>query len=183
MAEPYIGEIRLFPFDYAPRGWALCNGDLLLIAQNAALFALLGTTFGGNGQTTFGLPDLRGRVPMGYNMGGSLGSLGEKNGAESVVLNADQMPAHSHTAEGSSLLATIAGKSPVGNVWATINSGGATPYASVSSDSMVTMDSKAIGTTGGGAPHSNMQPYAVVNYCIAVQGLWPPRPESEKGEV
>lgn len=174
LAEPLLGEIRLFPFDFAPVGWHLCDGSELQIIQNQALYSLLGITFGGNGTTTFNLPDLRGRVPMHQGAVLFTAPRGQAGGSEGVTLSAAQMPQHTHAAIGSSAVATMAGKTPVGNVWATVSSGGATPYAPGNSNNVVSMY-PAVQSVGGAA-HSNMQPSMTLNYCIAMQGYYPPRP-------
>jgi microcystin-dependent protein len=167
-ASPYLSEIQLFACNFAPRGYAFCSGQILPIAQNTALFSLLGTTYGGNGQTTFALPDLRGRVPVHPGQGPGLSnvSLGEVGGVETVTLTANQMPAHSHTANGTQAAATST--RPSGNV---PSGGGAynpTPDGS-------TLASGFIGSTGGSQPHENHQPYLGLNFCIAVEGLFPSR--------
>lgn len=166
MSEPFLGEIRPLSFNFAPKGWATCDGQLLPINQNQALFALLGTMYGGNGQTTFGLPDLRGRAGMHVSQ---THPQGESAGAESIPLSLAQLPPHSHPANASDVIASQA--SPAGKFWAqdadgnvVFNSTGATPMAA-----------DAIGPAGAGQPHPNMQPFLVVNYCIALQGIFPSR--------
>ena len=165
--DPFLGELRLVPFDFAPRGWALCEGQLLPINQNQALFALLGTTYGGNGRTTFALPDLRGRVPVGAGASstGTTFALGATGGQEAVKLTTGQLPAHGHTARANGGRATT--KDPSGAVPA---AGGA--YAATQS---VGMGAAAIARTGGGKPHDNLQPYVSLNYIIALQGIFPSR--------
>ena len=172
MSTPFLGEIKLVPYNFAPRDWAFCNGTLLSIAQNTALFALLGTMYGGNGQTTFALPDLRGRVALSPGQGPGLSSYsqGESSGVESVALLTSQMPAHSHTAQASTALgsqATPAGSHPAVSPLALgyVYRGGAGG----------TMPSQAMSATGGGQPHNNMQPYLALNYVIALAGIFPPR--------
>jgi microcystin-dependent protein len=176
MADPFLGEIRIFAGNFAPNGWALCEGQLLPISQNTALFALLGTTYGGNGQTTFALPDLRGRVVMAFGQGPGLSPYqqGQVGGAESEKLTAAQMPSHSH-AVGATEAATTndpKGAVPAKAVGATPGSGshvyGAQPDGT-------TMSAAMIGASGGGQPVSIMQPYLVINYIIALQGIYPPR--------
>jgi microcystin-dependent protein len=168
MAEPFYGEIRAFGFNFAPRGWAMCNGQLLPIAQNTALFSLLGTTYGGNGQTTFGLPNLQSRVPMHFGQGPGLSSvnLGEQAWVENVTLNATQMPQHNHAANATQGPATAS--RPGG----AIPSGGGA-YSSAAADT--TMAAGFIGTAGGSQPHENRQPYLALNYCIALEGIFPSR--------
>jgi microcystin-dependent protein len=166
MSEPFLGQISVFAFPFAPRGWALCNGQLLPIAQNQALFALLGTTYGGNGTTTFALPDLRGRTAMHAN---STHPQGQSAGEEAHKLLVPEMPSHRH---GASCNSTSSGQvSPVGKVWGTDTAGNA-PYAA-SADS--TCSSAAIAPAGSGQPHDNMAPSLTVNFCIALQGIFPSR--------
>jgi microcystin-dependent protein len=165
--DPFIGEIRLVPFNFAPRGWALCAGQMLSISQNTALFSLLGTTYGGDGRTTFALPDLRGRVAVGAGQP-SVGSdypLGAAGGQESVELTTPQLPAHSHPVNASSAAATS--KSPAGAYPA---GGGA--YTGARN---VRMKNAMIALTGGGEEHENRQPYLSLNYIIALQGIYPSR--------
>lgn len=166
MSEPFLGEIRPFGFGFTPKGWASCDGQLLLIAQNSALFSLLGTMYGGDGRTTFGLPDLRGRAGMHVNR---THTQGERGGEEGVALTAAQIPLHSHTANCSNVLGTQT--SPAGKFWAQDSDGNVV----FSSAGGATMAAAAVGNAGGGQPHPNMQPYLVVNYCIAVQGIFPSR--------
>jgi microcystin-dependent protein len=172
MADPFIGEIRAVGFNFAPQGWAMCNGQLLPIAQNTALFSLLGTYYGGNGQTTFALPDLRGRSPMHIGQGPGLTSrvLGEEGGAEGVTLTADQIPGHSHALNASAAKATE--KTPTGQVNAVT---GPATYGSPEA-SPTTMSDQAIGSTGGGLAHENMPPFLAINYIIALTGIYPSRP-------
>jgi microcystin-dependent protein len=155
----------LVPYNFPPRGWALCNGQILPIAQNTALFSLLGTTYGGNGQTTFALPDLRGRVALSSGQGPGLSNylLGQVGGDESVTLNVNQIPTHAHSIGGTNSGSTSS--RPAGNVNA---QGGA--YSSTSDSPM-----QPTGGAGGGQPHSNIQPYLCLNYCIALEGIFPSR--------
>jgi microcystin-dependent protein len=168
VSEPFLGQISLFPYNFAPRGWALCNGQILSIAQNTALFSLLGTTYGGNGQTTFALPDLRGRVPISSGQGPGLTNytLGEVGGNETVSLNVNQNAAHSHLASVTN--GASAGGRPAGTV---PSAGGA--YAAAGDGS--TFSPSFIANAGGNQPHENRQPYLVLNYCIAVEGIFPSR--------
>lgn len=173
MATPFLGEIRMVAFNYAPYGWALCNGQLLSISQNTALFALLGTMYGGDGVTTFALPDLRGRVPIHYGQGSGLSvyTEGQKGGVEKVTLTQNQMPAHSHGVN-----AVAAGgnqASPAGNLPAIESTGTSLDYSSNAPDAP--MNSAMIGSAGGGQPVSIMQPYLVVNFVIALTGVFPSR--------
>lgn len=163
MSEPFLGEIKLFTFNFAPKGWATCNGQLLPINQNQALFSLLGTTYGGDGRTTFALPNLQARVPM--HMGTGL-VLGEMAGEVSHTLNISELPTHSHVVNGSSNTATVV--APTGNHLAT------TPgndYAAPPGNT--TLMPAALTNAGGNQPHENMSPYLVLNLCIALQGIFP----------
>lgn len=167
--DPYLGEIRCFGFGFAPVGWMLCNGQVLSISQNTALFSLLGTMYGGNGTTTFALPDLRGRVPIAFGQGSGLSPYdqGEVGGAEQVTLQAGQLPAHSHTVGAS---ATATTKSPAGAVPA------ATPGGSSYGTTVdLAMSPGMVSGGGPGGPHENRQPFLVLNWCIAVQGIYPSR--------
>jgi microcystin-dependent protein len=167
MSEPFLGEIRIFGFNFAPRGWAFCNGQLLAISQNTALFSLLGTTYGGNGQTTFALPNLQSRVPVHFGQGPGLSSysLGQAAGVESVTLIASQLPAHNHTVNASTQ-SDITGN-PTGNFPA----GG----ASYDTTANTTMNGAMVGGGGGNQPHENLQPYLALNFCIALAGIFPSR--------
>lgn len=165
MSEPFIGEVRQFPFNFAPKGWALCNGQLLPIAQNQALFSLLGTTYGGNGTTTFGLPDLRGRVAV---HPGSGITLGQTAGEEAHTLLSNEMPMHNHMLQANKTSATQS--AAANNVWAPA----AGSYGSAGSPD-TSLAPTALQSTGGGQPHSNMQPYLVVSCCIALTGIFPTR--------
>ena len=176
MAEPFIGQITLFGGNFAPRGWAFCDGQLLSISQNTALFSILGTTFGGNGQTTFGLPDLRGRVPMHPGSGPGLSArfLGEQGGVESVTLLATQMPPHNHQLNASSTDATT--PVPTNNVLAKANDPNTlNEINSFAATSNTNLSPGSIGQAGGGQPHSNVQPYTCINYIIALEGIYPSR--------
>jgi microcystin-dependent protein len=170
MSEPFLGEIRMAGFNFAPRGWALCNGQLLSIAQSTALFSLLGTTYGGDGRVTFGLPDLRGRSPMHWGQGPGLTNRvqGEISGSETVTLINTQMPMHNHLVGASGEDAGV--KNPSGQVLATT-----TTPAYVAGPLDVTMNPQMIGLAGGSQPHENMHPYLVVNFIIALEGIFPSR--------
>jgi microcystin-dependent protein len=170
--DPIIGQIQIFGFNFAPRGWATCEGQLLQIAQNQALFSLLGTTYGGNGTTTFGLPDLRGRVPMHFGSGPGLliKFLGESGGTENTTLVANNLPSHNHVLNGYSEAGTAS--SPAGAILANT---GALDREYATAGTIVTMKSDAIGNTGGNQAFNNMQPYLVVNFCIALEGIYPSR--------
>lgn len=179
MSEPFIGEIIMFAGNFAPRNWAFCNGQLLPIAQNTALFSILGTMYGGDGQTTFGLPDLRGRVPVGVGSGPGLPPIveGQVGGETSHTLIITEMPAHNHTAT-----TQINAQSGAGNSGAP---GGKYPAASSTRDSIysdatnATMNANAaqvtVGIAGGSQPHNNMQPYQGINFIIALYGIFPSR--------
>ncbi|MCA1592527.1 MAG: tail fiber protein [Acidobacteria bacterium] len=172
MSEPFIAEIRMFGGNFAPRGWALCNGQILPIAQNTALFSLLGTTYGGNGQTTFALPDLRSRIPVHAGQGPGLSnySLGQGGGNESVTLNVNQMPPHNHQAFATAAEEAPSSK-PAGKLLSTATQGtiyDPTPDGTALNPNM-------IGPTGGGQPHDNIQPYLTVNFIIALEGIYPSR--------
>ena len=162
MSAPYLGEIRIFSFNFPPKGWAFCNGNVLPINQNQALFSLLGTTYGGNGQTTFALPDLQGRVPLHNGTGFTLGQSG---GESAVTLNVTQMPVHTHTANANG---TAAGQtSPAGNYW---GNGGQTIYADTAN---ATMNPAAVPTVGGSQPHENRSPYLVLELLHRPPGDFP----------
>ena len=165
MSEPFIGEIKIVSFNFPPRGWAFCNGQLLPINQNQALFALLGTQYGGNGQTTFALPDLRGRVPLHEGPGHSLG---QEGGAVSHTLTLAELPTHAHVANASTDAATAAAPAATRVLARSV---GASLYASPAN--LVAMAPTSISNVGGSQPHENQQPYAVVNICIALQGVFP----------
>lgn len=165
--DPFIGEIRMFAGDFAPRGWALAQGQLMSIAQNTALFSILGTTYGGNGQTTFALPDLRGRMVMGTE--NSL-NLGDKGGQASVTLNSSQLPAHSHTLNVSNGAATTS-ETGSDKVLATAQNAGI--YTTGTANA--TLSTTSIGSTGSNASIPTMPPYLVINYIIALEGIFPSR--------
>lgn len=167
--DPFLGEIMMWAGNFAPRGWALCNGQLLPISQNTALFSLLGTTYGGNGQTTFALPDLRGRVPIHHGQGPGLSSysLGQVGGEETHTLTVQEIPAHQHALQGSSANGTSA--SPAGLLPAR-NPAGIPAYGSTAD---AAFHASAIAPAGGGQPHNVMQPYLTINFVIALQGVYP----------
>lgn len=171
MADPFVAEIRIFPFNFAPTGWAFCNGQILPISQNTALFSLLGTTYGGNGQSTFGLPNLQGRAPMFWGLGPglSLHDLGEMAGSETVTLLESEIPAHSHALRASTEIGED--RTPVGEAFA--QSTGGNLYGAP--NNLVAMAPQALPPAGGSQPHNNMQPYLTLNFCIALQGVFPPR--------
>ncbi|HEX9983020.1 MAG TPA: tail fiber protein [Thermoanaerobaculia bacterium] len=164
MAEPFLAEIRIMSFNFPPKGWAFCNGQFMPINQNQALFSLLGTTYGGNGQTTFALPNLQGRVPIHFS---ASFTLGQAAGSSSVTITQQTMPQHLHFLQGtgnsSGNVATAAG--------ALLATTGATVYGPASS--LVALDPSSVSNVGGSQPHTNMQPYIVLNFCIALQGIFP----------
>lgn len=170
--QPFVGEVQIFAGNYAPTGWALCDGQLLPISQNTALFSLLGTNYGGNGISTFALPDLRGRAPIHPGQGNGLSNrnLGEVGGIEFITLTAAQIPSHTHTISGSA--ANGAADSPGGRVLA--RAPGAIPQYGATPN--VDLAATAVGSSGGGQPHNNLQPYLTLNYIIALQGIFPSRP-------
>lgn len=176
MAEAFIAEIRVFGFNFAPRGWAMCNGQLISIASNTALFSLLGTTYGGNGQTTFALPDLQDKAAMHSGQGPGLTDrfLGENAGIEFLTLIQTEIPAHSHNMVGSS--GDGSDPNAVNNVWAGPGADRNLVLYSASNTSQVQMNAAALGTVGGSLPHNNLMPYTVLNFCIAMQGIFPARP-------
>jgi len=165
MTEPYLSEMAIFAFDFAPRGWALCNGQLFSINQNQALFSLLGTTYGGDGRVNFALPNLQGRIPIGE---GSGHSLGERAGAESHTLNIQEIPAHTHTVRAVNAAPNAA--SPANNNFASQT--GFSPYGSTPE---AVMPASVSSSVGGNQPHNNMSPYLCLNFCIALQGVFPSR--------
>ena len=171
MAEPFVGEIRMFGFNFAPQGWALCNGQLLPISQNQALFSLLGTTYGGDGTTTFALPNLQSRVPVHQGQGAGLSpyAQGQAGGAETVTLAAAQMPGHSHPVKASSSAA--AADKPGGRVLARSGSHIYAPEP----DTSTVMNANMLGDTGGSEPHDNIAPYLTVSFCIALEDIFPAR--------
>lgn len=168
MAEPFIAEIRMVGFNFAPRGWAFCDGQILPINQNQTLYSLLGTTYGGDGRTSFALPDMRGRTATGFD---GATRQGVKAGEESVTLTGDQIPAHTHAAVGS--VGEASSGDPTNNVAATPEEPIYADYAAGSS--AVAMGANMLTNSGGGQAHDNMQPYQTVAFCIALQGLFPSR--------
>jgi microcystin-dependent protein len=174
-SEPFLAQITMFAGNFAPRGWAFCDGQLLSINQNPALFSLLGTTFGGDGRTTFGLPDLRGRTAIGPRSGPGLTDhrLGEKGGTETVTLNESQIPGHSHTATAVGTDATGNSETPGGNTWASRSRD--RDYSSNAPDANMKAGSVTIANTGGGQSHPNMQPFIAINHIIALVGVFPSR--------
>jgi microcystin-dependent protein len=177
--DPFVAEIRIFPFNFAPTGWAFCDGQLLPISQNPALFSLLGTTYGGDGKSNFALPNLQGCVPMHYNQGPglSLHDIGESSGSETVTLLTTQMPSHSHFLNATSSAGTAA--DPTGLLYANGNwsnqvGSGAVQYYGVAAPN-VTLATDVLASTGGNTAHNNLMPYLTLNFCIALQGVYPSR--------
>jgi microcystin-dependent protein len=189
MADPFVAEIRIFPFNFAPTGWAFCDGQLMPLSQNTALFSLLGTTYGGDGKSTFALPNLQGSAAKhpGQGPGLSLFDLGQQGGVEFVTLLESEMPFHAHRFGGTTAAATSQGlpdgpdpqtafTDPTGNIWCKTPGGRSgslqlyhpTPNAAVNPNCMP--------VAGGSLPHNNLQPYLTLNFCIALQGVFPPRP-------
>lgn len=172
MSSPFLAEIRMFPFNFAPTGWAVCNGQVMPISQNTALFSLLGTTYGGDGRSTFALPNLQGQSPMqpGQGPGLSLYDLGETGGASNVTLLDSEMPSHSHALQGDPFDPADANVVSPSAVFA--QSTGGSLYQSSSN---VTLAPQALPPFGGSQPHNNLQPFLTVNFCIALQGIFPAR--------
>jgi microcystin-dependent protein len=173
MADPFVAEIRIFGFNFAPTGWAFCDGQLLPLSQNTALFSLLGTTYGGNGKSNFALPNLQGSAPMFYGQGPgfSLYDIGETGGSPNVTLLTSEIPSHNHNEiVRPTALASGQASAPAGNFGGRSNS---RPYNTSAPNT--TMGTSAVGLQGGSQPHNNMMPYLTFNFCIALQGVFPPR--------
>lgn len=170
MSDQFVAEIRIFPFNFPPTGWAFCDGQLLPISQNTALFSLLGTTYGGDGKSTFGLPNMQGNAPMqqGQGQGLSLRDLGEMSGSDTITLLTSEMPLHNHT---------MSTTNEDGNNTQPANRyfGRGQPLY-VAPSALALMAPQCVAPSGGGLPHNNMQPYLTLNFCIALQGIFPPRP-------
>jgi microcystin-dependent protein len=174
MADPFVAEIRIFPFNFAPRGWAWCDGQLMPLSQNTALFSLLGTTYGGNGKSNFALPDLQGRAPMhqGQGPGLSLHDLGETGGSETVTLLESEMPAHAHVMNGQGSNSNLNDPS---NAVLARPFGGGNMYKTPGGAPTVSLSDQSIAPAGGDQPHNNLMPYLTFYFCIALQGVFPPR--------
>lgn len=175
MSSPFVAEIRIFACNFAPTGWAQCNGQLLPLSQNTALFSLLGTFYGGDGKSTFALPNLQGSAAMHQGQGQGLSQrfLGEQSGTTSVTLLTSEMPAHAHTF-GRALNANGGSQTPTGSVWAQAPAGRGTA-ANYATPATGAVNPNCMAVTGGSLPHNNLQPYLVLNFCIALQGVFPPR--------
>jgi microcystin-dependent protein len=176
MSNPFVAEIRIFGFNFAPKGWAFCDGQLLPISQNTALFSLLGTFYGGDGKSTFALPNMQGNVPVnqGQSSTGTQYFLGQQSGSETVTLLQTEMPLHTHQLMGLGVAANRT--NPIGNSIARTTSG--LPFIAPNNNPAPTIVSMAVQTVspnGSGAPHNNMMPYVTMNFCIAMQGVFPPR--------
>jgi microcystin-dependent protein len=170
MAEPFLSEIRIMSFVFPPRGWALCNGQLLPINQNQGLFSLLGTTYGGDGRVNFALPNLQGRTPIHVGNGHTLG---ERAGEQAVTLNAPQIPMHTHVVQGSTTNATV--PAPTNNLLARGSASNGNPinYYAPATGPLTTLSTTSVSSVGGSQAHLNMQPYLTLSFCIALQGIFP----------
>lgn len=180
MGDNFVAEIRIFPFNFAPKGWATCDGQLMSISQNTALFSLLGTTYGGDGESTFGLPNLQGSVPMhtggGSGPGLSVHILGESSGEQNVTLLTTEMPNHNHTSYAAGAGGARGGTTtPANNFLGNGVVGTDKIYAAPDVNNPVLMSPQGLSTAGSSFPHNNMQPYLCLNFCIAMQGVFPPR--------
>lgn len=174
MADPFVAEIRIFPFGFAPKGWATCDGQILPLSQNTALFSLLGTTYGGDGKSNFALPNLAGSAPMhpGQGPGLSLHDLGEIGGVQNVTLLQSEMPFHNHGMQGDFTQSDIPGPT---NLTCYSRSTPGNAYMTISNANLVQMNPQMLAIAGGSLPHNNMQPYLTLLFCIALQGVFPPR--------
>jgi len=178
--DPFVAEIRIFPFNFAPKGWAFCDGQILPLSQNTALFSLLGTTYGGDGKSNFALPNLQGRTAMFYGQlaGGGLYDIGETGGTETVTLQTSNLPAHNHTVNATTVKGTS--NDPSNNLlcegqYSNQGNTGAVDYYGPDTSATKTMSPQTIGPAGNSFPHNNMMPYLTLNFCIALQGVYPPR--------
>lgn len=172
--DPFVAEIRIFPFNFPPKGWAFCDGQILPLSQNTALFSLLGTTYGGDGKSNFALPNMQGNAPMhpGQGPGLSLHDLGETGGSDTVSLLESEIPSHSHALLAAPNPALVATPGPTVTL---ARSRTVTAYIAPSGQSLVNMSDNTLAPAGGDQPHNNMQPYLTLNFCIALQGVYPPR--------
>jgi microcystin-dependent protein len=178
MSSPFVAEIRIFGFNFAPTGWAQCNGQLLPISQNTALFSLLGTFYGGDGKSTFALPNLQGMAPIHQGQGPGLSErfLGESAGEEFVTLIQSEMPSHAHSANSNNVEGSGTSLTPSGQIWAGAGARRAAVNLYTASAALTQMNFGALSIAGGSQPHNNMPPYLTLNFCIAMQGVFPPRP-------
>ncbi len=174
MSNPFVAEIRIFPFNFAPSGWAFCNGQILPLSQNTALFSLLGTTYGGDGKSNFALPNMQGNAPMhpGQGPGLSLHDLGETGGSDTVTLLESEIPSHSH---GIMPFANQGTSQVPGPNVSFARARGVNAYSTVTNQGVVNMSSNTVAPAGGDQPHNNLMPYLTLNFCIALQGVYPPR--------
>jgi microcystin-dependent protein len=179
MSDPFVAEIRIFPFNFAPTGWAMCNGQILPLSQNTALFSLLGTTYGGDGKSNFALPNLQGSAAM--HIGGSqpgpglsFRDLGQQGGEDFVTLSTSEIAAHNHQF-GGAVNANGGNLTPVGGIWAQAPQGRGSLAAYHEAPPTGALNAIALTAAGGNQPHNNLQPYLVLNFCIALQGVFPPR--------
>jgi len=174
MADPFVAEIRIFPFNFPPKGWAFCNGQLLALSQNTALFSLLGTTYGGNGSSNFALPNLEGSAALhpGQGPGLSLYDLGQTGGSDTIALTTAEIPGHGHTVN-----AKTAGTAtdPNGMLWANPGGRPAPNFFATAIGTAQNMNGAAFTVSGSSSPHNNLMPYLILNFCIALQGVYPPR--------
>ncbi len=173
--DPFVAEIRIFPFNFAPKGWAFCNGQIMSISQNTALFSLLGTTYGGDGKSTFALPNLQGAVPMSAGQGNGLSQyfLGEFSGTDAVTLLTSEIPNHNHTVQQDFDNNNASATSPANAVL--VNAGTTFTFSVSSTPQLQIMNPAMVSVAGGSQPHNNLMPYLTLNYCIALQGVFPPR--------
>jgi microcystin-dependent protein len=173
--DPFVAEIRIFPFNFPPKGWAFCQGQLMPISQNTALFSLLGTNYGGDGKSTFGLPDLQGSVPLSQGQGPGLSDyfVGQSSGTPTVTLLQSEMPLHPHSFSANAVQGDTNAPSPQVSL---ARSSNATAYHANTNQNMVQFFSGAVAPAGGSQPHNNLQPYLTLNFCIALQGVYPSRP-------
>jgi microcystin-dependent protein len=172
MSQPFLGEVRVFGFNFAPRGWAFCRGQVMSVSQNTALFSLLGTNYGGNGTSTFALPNLQGNIPISSGQGPGLSTytVGEQGGSAGVTLLSNQLPAHAHTLPAGAGASTA---TPAANTFLGAGQRGKTVYATATDGT--TMNAASVAPAGGSQPHNNLMPYIAMNYCIALQGIFPSR--------
>ena len=178
--DPFVAEIRIFPFNFAPKGWALCDGQLMPISQNTALFSLLGTIYGGDGKSTFALPNLQGCTPMfwGQGPGLSLRDIGEQGGSDTVTLISTEIPSHSHTVNATTAVGSTADPNNAmlcEGQWSNQGASGKVQYYTAATSPQVQMHPLATQPAGSSFPHNNMMPYLTLNFCIALQGVFPPR--------